>query len=311
MIVSFKNSGGGRNAAIFILKGAIVMAMTPLRKRMLEDMQVRNYSVKTIEAYISQVARFAKYYGKSPEEIEAEEVRRYLLYLVKEKKISLSLFKHTICGLRFLYLTTLRRGWMVCELPFPRDNKALPIVLTIEEVAQFFDAIEVLKHRAILMTAYAAGLRVSEAVSLKIGDVDSNDMLVRVENGKGRKERFVMLSTRLLEILREYFKQEHPKGPWLFPGQAPDSHLSIRAVEAACRKARNASGLAKAVTPRSLRHSFATHLLEGGTDLRIIQILLGHSNIRTTTIYTHVSTKLIKSIKSPFDCLPVSGKCTA
>jgi site-specific recombinase XerD len=281
--------------------------MTPLRQRMIEDMKLRNSAPLAIKVYVLRVAAFAKHFGKSPERLGVADVRAYLLYLVQEKHASWSYYDQALAALRFLYRTTLGKKWVLDDLASPRKQKKLPVVLSPDEVALFFGAIASLKYRAILMTAYAAGLRVSEVVSLRVDDIDSRRMVIRIRQAKGRKDRYVMLSPRLLEILRQYWKAARPSR-YLFPGQDPDNPLNASTVQQVCRKARQAAGLSKKATMHSLRHSFATHLLEAGTNIRTIQILLGHSSLRTTAVYTHVSTTALESTQSPLDRLVPSGK---
>jgi integrase/recombinase XerD len=283
--------------------------MTPLRQRMIEDMKLRNYAPLTIKVYVERVATFAKHFAKSPERLEAADVRAYLLFLVQEKHASWSYYDQALAALRFLYRTTLGKKWVLDDLASPKKQKRLPVVLSPDEVAQFFAAVTSLKHRAILMTAYAAGLRVSEVVSLRVDDIDSRRMVIRIRQAKGRKDRYVMLSPRLLAILREYWKAARPT-QFLFPGNVPDQPITPRTVQKACRDAQEAAGLAKHVRVHTLRHSFATHLLEAGTNIRIIQILLGHRSLRTTAVYTHVSTAALEATQSPLDrlVLPTEGR---
>src|SRR6516164_8400596 len=278
---------------------AMERVMTPLRQRMIEDMRLRNYAPLTIKVYIERVATFAKHFGKSPERLGAADVRAYLLYLVQEKHASWSYYDQALAVLRFLYRITLGKDWVLDDLVSPRKSKKLPVVLSPDEVAQFFQAIDGLKHRAILMTAYAAGLRVSEVVSLRVDDIDSRRMVIRIRQAKGRKDRYVMLSPRLLAILREYWRAARPT-QFLFPGNVPDRPITPRTVQRACRDAQEAAGLGKRVRVHTLRHSFATHLLEAGTNIRIIQILLGHRSLTTTTLYTQVSSGVIGRTASPF-----------
>lgn len=277
--------------------------MTPLRQRMIEDMKVRNLAHKTQIAYVTQVARFAKYFGKSPEVLGPEEIRTYLVYLVNEKQVSWSLFIQTICALKFLYRVTIPRDWHIEKIPFPRKEKKLPVALSIGEVMRFLDAIPNLKHRAILMTAYSAGLRTSEVARLRVSDIDSERMVIRIEQGKGNKDRYVMLSPKLLELLRAYCRVAHPK-EWLFPGKDPRRHIHQTTVQTAARMASLRAGLRKRATLRTLRHSFATHLLETGTNVRVIQVLMGHRSLQTTARYTHVSTSTVRATGSPLDLLP-------
>lgn len=279
--------------------------MTPLRRRMIEDMRLRNLAERTIDTYVDRVAAFARHFGTSPENLGSEHIRAYLLHLV-EQKTSWTYFNQTRSALRFLYRTTLKRGWVDDGVVCVRTPRKLPVVLSPEEVAQLFAAIKNFKHRAILMTAYAAGLRLSEVVALRAEDIDSRRMVLRVRQGKGHKDREVMLSPRLLDVLRLYWRVVRPAG-YLFPGRDPDRPLSHSAVQRACRAALRRSGLTKRISPHSLRHSFATHLLEAGTDVRTIQILLGHSHLSTTARYTHISAARLHGTTSPLDLLPPSG----
>ena len=276
--------------------------MTPLRQRMIEDMRLRNFAPRTIQVYVERVATLAKHLGKSPDRLGPADVRAYLLFLVNEKHASWCYYNQALCALRFLYRVTLGKDWVLEGVQFPKQQKKLPVVLSPAEVTQFFEAIPSLKYRALLMTAYAAGLRVSEVVALRVDDIDSQRMVIRVRQAKGRKDRYVMLSSRLLEILRQYWKAARPT-PYLFPGQDPKKPLHPHRVHQVCRNARQASGLGKRVTVHTLRHSFATHLLEAGTNIRTIQVLLGHSSLRTTAVYTHVSTAALESTQSPLDRL--------
>jgi site-specific recombinase XerD len=257
----------------------------------------------TQKAYLERISQFARYFGQSPEQLGPEHIRDYQLYLVRQKKASWSFVVQTVCALRFLYRITLRRGDVVEALPYPRKPKRLPVVLSPEEVTRLLRAIRSPKQRAILMTAYAAGLRVSEAVALRVRDIDSQRMLLRVRQAKGKKDRYVMLSPRLLEVLRAYWKKYRP-ADLLFPGRCAGRPLTTRQVYRACRQAAEAAGLTKHVTVHTLRHSFATHLLEGGIDLRTIQVLLGHGSIKTTALYAHVTTQRVQAVASPLDCLP-------
>lgn len=283
--------------------------MTALRQRMIEDMKLRNLSPRTIQVYVERVVTFAKHFGKSPDCLGPDDIRAYLLHLVNKKKASWSYYNQTLCALRFLYRVTLGKESVVEGVVCPKQEKKLPVILSPAEVTQFFEVITSLKHRAILMTAYAAGLRVSEVVALRIEDIDSKRMVIHIRQAKGRKDRYVMLSPRLLEILREYWKAARPI-EYLFPGNTPTKPITTRAVHLACRDTREASGLGKHVTIHTLRHSFATHLLEGGTNLRTIQILLGHRNLGTTAIYTHVSPATLEGTQSPLDRLdpPTEGQ---
>jgi len=277
--------------------------MTELRRKMLEDLKLRNYSPNTIDVYIRCVARFARHFGASPDRLGPEHIRRYQVFLVQQKKLSWSLFNQNVCALRFFYHHTLHRDWMIEHIPYPRSEQKLPVVLSPSEVAALFQVIENLKHRTILMTIYAAGLRVSEATQLRVTDIDSQRQLICVRQGKGRKDRQVMLSPRLLDLLRTYWKRYRPTD-WLFPGERPGRPITRESVLRICKQAGEAAHLPKRVSPHTLRHCFATHLLEEATDLRRIQILMGHRNLKTTAKYLHVSNQALRSTVSPLDRLP-------
>lgn len=277
--------------------------MTPLRQRYRQDLQLRNYSVKTQQVYEECVSLFARHFGKSPELLGPEQIRTYQLYLAHEKKASWSRFNQTVCALRFLYRHTLHKDWIIQHIPFPRKESRLPQVLSLAEVSRFLQAIPQLKYRMLLTTIYATGLRASEALHLEVADIDSPRMSIRVRQGKGHKDRYALLSPKLLVLLREYWKAVRPTR-WLFPSSAPDRPVSLDSLQEAVRRARRASGLAKRVTAHTLRHSFATHLLESGTNIRVIQVLLGHNSLRTTARYTHVTTAALASTVSPLDSLP-------
>ena len=276
--------------------------MTPLRRRMTEDLILHNLSPKTIRLYINWVADFAQYFHTSPEHLGPEHVRSYLLHLVQERQASWNVQKQARLALQFLYRVTLGREWVVEKVACPKAPKKLPVVLSQDEMARFLDALQNPKHRALLMTAYAAGLRLSEVARLRVEDIDSARMVIHVRQGKGHKDRDVMLSPRLLAVLREYWATYRPK-PYLFPGRQPDRPVSPRTVQMVCQRALAASGLSKHVHMHTLRHSFATHLLESGTDLRTIQVLLGHHSFSTTARYLHITTAALKSTRSPFDGL--------
>ena len=277
--------------------------MTPLRQRMLEDMGIRNFAENTQLSYLQQVSLYARYFDRSPDELGPEQVRAYQVHLTKTRKLSPSSIGTATAALRFLYKVTLKQNWAPDDIPMPKKPFKLPVILSPEEVMHFLDSVASLKHRTIMTTAYAAGLRVSEAAHLRVTDIDSKRMVLRVDQGKGRRDRDVMLSPRLLEELRSYWKVARPK-TWLFPGDIPGRPITRNAVELACRKAHRAAGVRKPITPHSLRHAFATHLLEAGTDLRKIQLLLGHRSLATTSRYLKVATSTVCATTSPFDLLP-------
>ena len=276
--------------------------VSPLRQRMIEDMQLRNLAPATQRNYIHYAVDFAQYFNRSPELLDAEAIHQYLLYLIQERKVSPESANQCVSALKFLYLTTLEMPWTDEYFPRVKRPSKLPVVLSQEELLLFFDHIPGLKNRAALMTCYGAGLRISEAVALKVADIDSQRMLIRVEQGKGGKDRYAMLSPRLLDVLRRYWRAVRPPH-YLFPSWKQDRHMSTTALQLACREAAARSGLRKKVTVHTLRHSFATHLLENGTDVRVIQVLLGHSRIDTTARYTQVSPQLVAATVSPLDQL--------
>lgn len=277
--------------------------MTTLRQHMLEDMSIRNFSENTKLSYLQQVGQYAKHFGRSPSLLGPQEVRDYQVYLTTQRKLSSNSIGIATAALRFLYKVTLKQDWQSDDIPLPKKPFRLPVVLSPEEVKHFLNCIAHTKHRAILTTAYAAGLRVSEATHLLVTDIDSMRMVIRVDQGKGNKDRYVMLSPQLLDELREYWKSERPT-TWLFPGNVHGRPITKAAVEQACQKAHKASGITKPITPHSLRHAFATHLLECGADVRRIQLLLGHRSLSTTSRYLKIATSTVCATVSPFDLLP-------
>ena len=247
--------------------------MSPLRRRMIEDMTVRNLSPATQRSYVHAVAKFGRFFGRSPDKLDLEDVRTFQVHLVAGG-ISWPALNQTVCALRFLYGVTLRQSDVPERIPYAREPQKLPVVLGADEVVRFLEAVPSLKARAALTTAYSAGLRASEAACLKVANIDSSRMVIHVEQGKGGRDRYVMLSPQLLGILRSYWRLARPVH-WLFPSRHGEQSIHPTVLHAACRSACAASGLDKRVTVHTLRHSFATHLLEGGTDIRIIQALLG------------------------------------
>ena len=280
--------------------------MTPLRRRMTEDMQVRNLSPQTQDLYVQQVSLFARHFNKSPEILGPEEIRSYQVYLTNERKLAPSSIVVAIAALRFLYKITLHKDWSLeAIIPAPKMPQNLPVILSPQEVLQFLSCVESFKHRTILTICYAAGLRISEAIRLKVADIDSQRTVIRVEQGKGQKDRYVMLSPKLLRVLRQWWLVDKPK-QWLFAGDGASGHITKGAVEDACQKAHRICGISKPITPHSLRHGFAVHLLESGTDLRTIQLLLGHRSLATTARYLRIATTRVCSTTSPLDLLPQS-----
>jgi site-specific recombinase XerD len=275
--------------------------MSPLRRRMIDDMTVRNLSPATQRSYVHAVAKFARFFGRSPEKLDLEDVRAFQVPLVAGG-LSWPALNQSVCALRFLYGVTLRQADLPERIAYAREPQKLPVVLSTEEVVWFLEAVPSLKCRAALTTAYAAGLRASEVASLKVADLDSSRMVIRVQQGKGGRDRYVMLSPQLLGILRAYWRLARPPH-WLFPRHDGEHPIHPTTLNAACRSACAAAGLGKRVTVHTLRHSFATHLLESGTDIRIIQALLGHRNVNTTARYAQVATSTIGGTPSPLDHL--------
>jgi site-specific recombinase XerD len=277
--------------------------MTPLRQRFLHDLQLRNYSPRTVETYLQHVARFARHFNRSPEHLGAEEIRSYQLYLLHERHASWSVFNQAVCALRFLYRTTLRAAFGVDMIPYGKKPRALPAVLSRAEVAQLLALVRQPLERLILQTTYACGLRASEVLNLRVADIDSGRMLLWVRHGKGGKDRGVPLSPALLEALRAHWRQRRP-ATWLFPGQTPSGRRSLEALQRVCRRAVRAAGFTKKVSLHTLRHSYATHLLEAGVDLVTIQRLLGHRDLQTTARYTHVTAPRLAGLPGLLEGLP-------
>jgi integrase/recombinase XerD len=285
--------------------------MTPLRQRMIEDMQLRFLSAGTQRAYLHYITGLARFYQTSPDHLSLEELREYQLYMINERQYSAESVNHFVAAAKFLYNVTLETPWPEDALPRCRVPHQLPVVLSVAETSEFFPHVSTIRYRAALMTAYGAGLRVSDVVALQVGDIDSQRKLIRVRQSKGKKDRYAMLSARLLEVLRCWWRSQHPAGQppktspedWLFPGWRKGRHMNTESLQTACREAARAAGLNKRVTVHTLRHSFSTHLLENGTDLRIIQALLGHTRIDTTARYAQVSPQVVAATASPLDNL--------
>jgi site-specific recombinase XerD len=276
-------------------------AISPLRRRMIEDMSIRKFAAKTQHDYAQRVKDFATFLGCSPDRASAEDVRRFRLHLTASGAGTPKI-NATVAALRFFFKATLDRPDLVKHLSFIHEPRKVPVVLSPEEVARFLEAAPGIKYKAALSVAYGAGLRVSEVVSLKVTDIDSKRMMLRVEQGKGRKDRHAMLSPVLLELLRDWYRIARPQG-WLFPGQNPVNPMTTRQLTRACHAAAHMAEITKRVTPHTLRHSFATHLLEQNIDVRVIQVLLGHSKLETTALYTRVATNTIREVMSPLDRL--------
>ena len=281
--------------------------ISPLRRRMTEDMTVRNFVEKTRNDYIRHVKTFTAFLGRSPDTAIPEDLRRFQLHQTRAGVRPPSI-NGSVAALRFFFTVTLDRPEMARHLTFVREPRKMPSVLSPEEVARLLEAAPGPKYKAALSAAYAAGLRVSEVVALKVSDIDSGRLLLRIEQGKGRKDRFAMLSPKLLELLRDWYRIARP-AIWLFPGRDPMLPMTTRQFTRAVHAAASMAEIKKRVTPHTLRHSFATHLLEENTDVRLIQVLLGHAKLDTTQLYTHVATNVIRDVMSPLDRLtPLTGK---
>ena len=274
-------------------------AISPLRQRMIEDMAIRKLSPKTQHDYVQRIKNFAAFLGRSPDTASFEDVRRYQLHLVSSG-VSVPTLNQTVSILRFFFRVTLKRHEIVEHTHAIHEPRKLPVVLGPEEVARLLNAAPGLKYKAALSVAYGAGLRATEVVSLKVSDIDSKRMIIRIEQGKGGKDRNVMLSPHLLELLRTWWKAARPRG-WLFPGRDPAQPMTTRQLNRACHAAAQMAEINKRVSLHTLRHSFATHLLEQNTDVRVIQVLLGHSKLDTTALYTRVATKMISEVRSPLE----------
>jgi integrase/recombinase XerD len=283
--------------------------VTQLRKRMLEELQRRNYSQATTRSYILGVKQFAEYFSQSPEKLGAEEIRRYQLYLLNEKKITPGTVAIRMSALRFLYKKTLkRRDLAFDDLVFPKKPKKLPVVLSPEEVARLIEATPHLMHRTILMVLYGTGIRRTEASLLKVKDIDSRRMVIHIHEGKGSRDRDLPLRPKLLEALREYWRWKKPKD-YLFPSTAGhrgvEQPISDKTVWNICKEAAVRAGIQKKIGPHTLRHSFATHHMEAGTDLRTIQLLLGHAHLEHTAVYLHLSHRHLHTAIDPLDQLAI------
>ncbi|MGO9020358.1 MAG: site-specific tyrosine recombinase/integron integrase [Syntrophobacteraceae bacterium] len=280
--------------------------MGKLHDRMREDLVLKGYSHNTQDGYLRCARTFTRHFMRSPEDMGEQEIREFLFHLAK-RKVSPFTQDQYVNAIKFLYSVTLKRPEVVKDIPHPKRPKVLPVILSQEEVLSFFEKIRSIKYKAIVATAYAAGLRISEVCALRINDIDSKRMRIHIRCGKGKKDRYVMLGESLLALLREYFKTARPKGDYLFPGQKPGTHLSTATVSLVVRRVNKNAGLSKKATMHTFRHCFATHLMEAGTDIRILQVLLGHSSIKTTLRYTHITDRLIGKLASPLDMIQPSS----
>lgn len=279
--------------------------MTPLRQRMLEEMRLRNLAPSTQQLYVNCVARYARHFGRSPDELGPEHVREYLRYLTDVAKISSASRCVDACALRFLYFRTLHVDWDIDRIPLPKEERKLPVVLSRQEVRRLFAAVVAVKSRAMLMLLYGTGVRVSELTHLQIRDIDRDRKLVHVRCGKGGRDRYVMLPARLTPVLDAYLEAARPTC-WLFPGAKVGQPMTTAGVLKVCQRTAKRAKITKHITPHTLRHSFATHLLEAGADLRTIQVLLGHRSLRTTVLYLHVAPATKPGLVSPLDTLEVT-----
>ncbi|MDO9530168.1 MAG: site-specific integrase [Syntrophales bacterium] len=274
--------------------------MGMLRDQMLMDLQLSGAKPRTQDAYLREVENLAKYFKSSPAELGEAELKKYMLYMINERHLSEGTFRFYVAGLKFFYRTTLKREWPVEKIRHPRSKRNLPVVLDLMEVESLFSVTRNLKHKAMLMITYSSGLRVSETARLKLTDIDSKRMTVRVSQGKGGKDRYSILSETALEHLRRYWKKYHPT-EWLFAGAKGKGHISVSSIQQLFQKARKRAGITKPVSVHTLRHSFATHLIEEGTSLHHVQLLLGHRSPTTTTVYLHVSRLNLSQVTSPLD----------
>jgi integrase/recombinase XerD len=281
-------------------------AVSPLRRRMIEDMTMRKFASKTQHEYVQRVKNFAAFLGRSPDTASFEDVRRYQLHLAASG-VGVPTLNQTVSTLRFFFRVTLKRHDIVEHTHFIHEPRRLPVVLSVEEMERLLDAAPGLKYKAALSVAYGAGLRAAEVISLKASDIDSKRMIIRVEQGKGGKDRNVMLSPSLLDLLRTWWKAARPQG-WLFPGRDPAQPMTTRQLNRACHAAAQMAGINKRVSLHTLRHSFATHLLEQNVDVRVIQVLLGHAKLDTTALYTRVATKTISEVMSPLEHIALKLK---
>jgi integrase/recombinase XerD len=274
--------------------------MSTLREQMQADLQLRGITPRTQKDYLREVSNLAKYFNKSPEELGEKEIKEYLVHLLRDGKISGGTYRYYVSGIKFLYRTPLKREGVVDAIQYPKSKRKLPVVLDLSEVKAMLSVVENLKHKAILMITYSSGLRISEAARLKITDIDSKRMMVWVQQGKGGKDRYTILSQTALECLRQYWRKYHPK-EWLFEGQKEGNHICISSIRQIFLDAKKRAGITKPGSPHTLRHSFATHLIEAGTSLHHVQLLLGHRSPTTTTVYLHVSRMNLAQVTSPLD----------
>ena len=277
--------------------------MDAVREQMMKDLQLKGITPRTQKKYLREVKIMADYFAKPLEELGEKEVKDYLVHMLETRRLSRGTYRGYVAGIKFLYRTTLNREEVVEKIQYPRAKKTLPVVLDLAEIKAMLSVTENLKHRALLTITYSAGLRVSEAACLKVTDIDSKRMMVRVQQGKGRKDRYSILSQTALELLRRYWRQYRPK-EWLFEGQKEGTHICYPAMRNIFVESMKRAGITKPANPHTLRHSFATHLIEAGTSLHHVQLLLGHRSPTTTTVYLHVSKMNLAQVSSPLDSIP-------
>lgn len=280
--------------------------MSTLREQLLQDLQLKGATAQTQRIYVREVSNYAKYFGKSPEELGEPELKTYLLHLMHERNLAEGTYRFYVAALKFLYRTTLKREWVVENIQFPKRKEKLPVVLNLSEVQTLFEVTDNIKHKAILMMTYSSGLRISEVSRLKVVDIDSKRMMVYIRLGKGGKDRYSILSQTALDCLRQYWREYRPK-EWLFEGQKEDTHITVSSINQIFHDAKNRAGIKKRASVHTLRHSFATHLVEAGTSLHHVQLLLGHTSPVTTTVYLHVSRLNLAQVTSPLDKAPAKA----
>ena len=278
--------------------------MGAIKEKMKRDMEIRGLSKRTQEHYLSCIKQFVKYFMKSPDQLSLEDIHTYQLHMIRDKKAAENTFNQHVSALKFLYGQTLKRNWKIDMIPYHKRSKRLPVVLNREEVVKLYKAVSYLKHKAMILTLYSTGIRASELAKVKVSDIDSKRMLIRIDQGKNRKDRYVRLPAKLLEILREYWQNETVKSKiWLFPGRPRTEPITRNSVRNMVHKAKETAGIQKQVTTHTLRHSFATHQLEDGVDIRKIQLMLGHRSLRTTAKYLHVASNYLEETSNPLDTL--------
>jgi integrase/recombinase XerD len=281
--------------------------MGKVKEKMKQQMEIRGLSARTRESYLADIEQFVRHFMKSPDQLSLDDIHDYQQHLIRDRKYAENTINQHVAALKFLYRSTLKRDWNIEMIPYHKRSKKLPVVLSRDEVKMLFKATENIKHRAMLLTLYSTGIRASELTHLKVSDIDSKRMLVRIEEGKNSKDRYVRLSEKLLEFLRSFWINQKTKPKtWLFPGYGDDSPLSRHSVQKMILKLKDKTSIKKHVTTHTMRHTFATHMLESGVDIRRIQLMLGHRSLRTTAIYLHVASNYLHEAKTPLDTLDLS-----